>query len=196
MTATPQQDVDRMVDEGVLIVAAGLRLQAKNRLIVDVLAHGGDFDRSALTTDVRDELATIADAKRAGAETLLEQAERAAQRTGLPDHGSDYRRRDVDGLRLRSRVDDALADVLEHLVRDGRIVDEIVEAARAGALADIVQPRLTVASAPLASEDPRARSARRARIARDLSVLAAARGVRQAPPARRRRRWPWSRREA
>lgn len=186
------RDVVRMVDEGVLVVAAGLRLAAKNRLILDVLADGAHFDRDVMTGFVRTQLSAVIAEREESAAALEGLADRASSRSGRPDHSSDYRKRDAAGLRLRSDVERELASVLQQLLDDGGIVDEIVDAARAGALADMVQHRLAGArDVPIAAE-PRERRMSRLAVVRDLQRLARNRGV-QLAPARRRRTWSWLR---
>src|SRR5690606_38832822 len=83
---------ESLVEEGMLIVRAALRLAAKNQLILRALRDEQPYDRDELAAQIRAEMHDLAAEKRADAARLKKAAARAARRRGRAAHQTDYRR--------------------------------------------------------------------------------------------------------
>ncbi len=166
--------VRRIVDEGVMIAAAAVRMTLKNRIIVGALRERLDFDRQALIAQARIEF-----------ELLATRNDEAAKR--FRRHGADGLRPMID-LTGRSVREDELEDrharifarttkVLLEAASDEPTLAAIVEQARTEAWTEIataITDRIECAAAPC--NDPnyeKYRSARlRAFVDIDLASLA------------------------
>ncbi len=165
-------DVDRQVDEGMLVVAAALRMSAKNRLIVNVLRDRGSYDEDGLADAVREEIDALITEKERTAERLVAVATRASNRRGDALHQSDYRRADAGAIELRRAIELALAERLRAARDDEAAVDAIVDEARASAMEEMFRPRY-LSSAPREPDRDYAehRDERMGRVADDLALL-------------------------
>ena len=165
-------DVDRQVDEGMLVVAAALRMSAKNRLIVGVLRDRGTYDESGLADAVRDEIDALIAEKERTAERLIAVVARASNRRGDALHQSDYRRADAGAIELRRSIELALADRLRAARDDDQAVEAIVDEARGSAMEEMFRPRY-LASAPRDADPDYAerRDERMGLLADDLATL-------------------------
>ena len=119
-----------VVAEGLYIASAATRLSLKNRILVDILVRGDDFDPDHFLPEAKEALLTLA----AEAEEDADRAERdrkAARHRYTDSVGThDYRSRDVRNLRrrrkqslhvareLRARADDE--EELRKLIADAR----------------------------------------------------------------------------
>ncbi|GAA2173449.1 hypothetical protein GCM10009846_15510 [Agrococcus versicolor] len=130
------------VDEGLLIVITGLRLSARNRVVLDVLRDRADVTEASLAAAVRADALALAEEQRAGIERIQRIRDRAAGRRGQALHGADYRRGDVAPLELRARIAELLAQRLEALADDDDAVSAIVVAARRSAMDDMFDASL------------------------------------------------------
>lgn len=165
-------DVDRQVDEGMLVVAAALRMSAKNRLIVGVLRDRGAYDEAGLADAVRDEIDALIAEKERTAERLVAVVARASNRRGDALHQSDYRRADAGAIELRRSIELALADRLRAARDDEAAIEAIVDEARGSAMEEMFRPRY-LASAPREPEADYAerRDERMGLLADDLAML-------------------------
>lgn len=151
----------RLVDEGVLIIGAALRMRVKNQIVVRVLAQGGalapeDYDRIALA-----EIQALVTENRASAEYLGRQAERAQRRRGSAQHMSDYRAADVDSLDLRRRVAEALVAALETMSTRPEYRQPVIERARNEAMVEMFRARMPTS---ISAEEPTLGPAREERM--------------------------------
>lgn len=168
----PAEEVDRLVDEGMLIVRSALRMSAKNRLIMQVLGAGETFDEDALIEEVRADARSLAAEKSDEAERLEVVATKAAKRPGRATFHDDYRRQDVRALTLRERVGRETARRLYELGDDDKALRDLIHSARESALDDVIQARIS-AVMPY-RRDPayrRERNERMRALADDLAVL-------------------------
>lgn len=169
---SPSPDLDRLVDEGMMIARSALRMSAKNHLIVAALRSPDDFDEAALLERVRDDAAALAEEKDTEAGRLEGIAGKAAKRSGRASFHDDYRRQDVRALGLREQVNTEMARRLRALVEADEDLRELLSVARESALDDMLQARL-VAAIPF-HLDPDylvERGQRLETLTRDLSIL-------------------------
>lgn len=170
-----ERSIDSLVDEGLMIARSALRLAIKNHLIIRAVRDRADFDPEDVRAALRDEVRSLVREREADAEHLEALRVRARKRKGRARHQNDYRQADVELLRLRERIDRALASRLVDLADDDAFFQEIVGAAREQAMDEILQASMWP---PEAVVDDRYRIARRARmesVKRDLLELADAR---------------------
>ncbi len=168
----PAEEVDRLVDEGMLIVRSALRMSAKNRLIMQVLGAGETFDEDALIEEVRADARSLAEEKSDEAERLEVVATKASKKPGRATFHDDYRRQDVRALTLRERVGRETARRLYELGDDDTALRDLIHSARESALDDVIQARIS-AVMPY-RRDPayrRERNERMRALADDLAVL-------------------------
>lgn len=147
-----QATVDEMVDDGVLIAGAAVRLAVKNLVILKSLRDRVDYSVERTVAAVREELENLAEEKDADAVRLVEESELASSRQGKPRHYADYRPADMSSLARRSEVSRRLAARLRELSADEGFVSDLVEGAHAEAWAEIAAS--ITARAALASEAP------------------------------------------
>jgi hypothetical protein len=130
------------VEEGLLIVTTGLRLSARNRVVLDVLRDGADVREASLVEAVRADAMALADEQRDAIARIERIRERAAGRRGQALHGADYRQGDVVPLARRARIAELLAERLEALALDQEALLAIVRAARGSAMDDMFDAAL------------------------------------------------------
>jgi hypothetical protein len=131
--------LDEIVAEGVYIAAAATRLALKNRILVDILAEGEEFDAERFIPDARETLLSLAaeaeeDAARAERERKL-----ARRRFSDSDGTHDYRSRDVKNLRRRRKQSERTAKELRQRAEDRDELRTLVEAAREAAWAEVAR---------------------------------------------------------
>ena len=177
--AVPPASFDDLIDEGVLISAAGVRLAVKNLMILKSLRDHADYDEARYEEAVRQELANLADEKDADADRLAKVRVEAYSRPGLPTHHSDYRLVDSGALLMRERLSRGLADRLRQLSEDREYVGELVALAQEmawGEVAASVTAKAHEATRPVDDKYWEYRDDRLLRLLGDLSDLEAERG--------------------
>lgn len=147
-----QATIDEIVDDGVLISGAAVRLAVKNRVILAAVRDRDDYSSERTQAAVRDELQALAREKASDADWAERQSAAAALRPGQAEHHSDFRAIDRHTLDRRRDVSRSLSDRLLELTEDERFVVEMSERARADAWEEIAAS-ITVLAA-LSSEDP------------------------------------------
>ena len=167
------RDPESLVEEGLLLVTAAIRMRITNELIMRAIRHDEPFDRELLLDVARTEMATIASQKAAEAAVLEGAHARASRRSGRPAHSSDYQRDDLAALGLRRRIDEGIVEALAARSSDGEYLEHIIGQARTMAMDEMFRTRLSelqkrVASA---SQDPE-RAARIQGLGDDLRRLA------------------------
>lgn len=135
--AIPEASLEELVDEGVMIAAAGVRLAVKNLMIIKSLRDGLDYDQERYEDAVREELHNLADEKDGDATRIAGTREQASSRAGRPERHNDYRRVDSDALQRRVEVSRALARRLREVSEDRAWATSLVRDARASALDEI-----------------------------------------------------------
>ena len=126
----PHVPVDDMVDEGLMIVAATVRMPVKKLIIVQALRDKHDFDEDVMLLDVQSELRRLAHEKREDGYRIELAGALADGRFGKARHQCDYHESDLKSLERRQEVSRRLAERLDELSHD-----EVVRplARRAGA---------------------------------------------------------------
>lgn len=139
LMATPAE----LVEDGMLIATAGVRMAVKNLILVRALRDRADFDEDWYVGAVRHEFLALAAEKSDDARRMTEALARASTRRGRARSNADYRRVDAPVLERRITTLTALADRLTAASQDASEAHELVSAARENALEEIagaVQP--------------------------------------------------------
>ena len=123
--------------EGLLVAEAAARMALKNRIIV--MALGGDepFDAHRAAATAGEVLRELVQQMGAVAEWSAAVRESASHREGRSVHQHDYHRADAWNLRLRERVNAAVAERLSHLSRDDVYLADLADRARQEAWGEI-----------------------------------------------------------
>ena len=136
--------------EGMLVAEAAGRMALKNRIIVVALRGEEPFDATRAAGAAREVLYELVREMDEVAEWSATERESASQREGRSAHQHDYHRADAWNLRLRERVNAAVAARLTELRGDDAYLAEFAERAREEAWAEIAE----VIDARLAREWP------------------------------------------
>ncbi len=123
--------------EGLLVSEAAARMALKNRIIVMALRGDEPFDADRAAATAREVLYELVREMDEVAEWSASERESAAQREGRSAHQHDYHRADAWNLRLRERVNAAVAQRLTELRGDDAYLAEFAERARQEAWAEI-----------------------------------------------------------
>lgn len=127
VTPPREATIEEMVDDGVLIAAAAVRLAVKNLIILRSARDRADYSPERVMAAVREELENLATEKDADAAARLrEVGRRAAERDGQPRHHDDYRSGDTELLAKRAEVSERLATRLREL-GDAEFCGELVD---------------------------------------------------------------------
>lgn len=160
------------VEEGVSIALAAVRLQVKNRILVDTIVDGDDFAREVFGGDAREALLALA-AEQDEAAAAMSKARAKAWGKHSDPHGThDYRDRDVRNLRRRAKQYSGVAKKLRVIAEDDEQVTRIVEEARDAAWHDVennIDNRLRI-EAMRPDDDPDYEKMREARMQALMSV--------------------------
>ncbi|MDH6180396.1 putative membrane protein YccC [Microbacteriaceae bacterium SG_E_30_P1] len=133
----PEAPLQDLIDEGVLIAAAAVRLAVKNLMVLRSVRDGLNYDEERYVTAVREELQNLADEKDGDAMRVARLSDDAAGRTGKATHHADYREVDTDRLSRREQVLRQLARRLRSLADDDEWVRDLVASSRGEALEDL-----------------------------------------------------------
>jgi hypothetical protein len=131
--------------EGLLVSEAAGRMALKNRIIVMALRGDEPFDAVRASAAAREVLHELVQELDEVAEWSAAERESAAQREGRSAHQHDYHRADAWNLRLRQRVNAAVAERLNELRNDDGYLAEFAERARQEAweeIAGVIEARL------------------------------------------------------
>jgi len=167
----PLAPVEDMVDEGVMIVTATVRMAVKNLIIVQALRDRLDFDADAMLREVTSELRRLADEKREDGDRIEQAGTLAEGRIGKARHQWDYHASDLEALGRRQEVSRLLAGRLDELSNDKAYGRDLVEQARERAFEEFagsVEQRL--AGIPRAADDPAYRKGRAERMRQLVNV--------------------------
>ena len=169
-TPPTDEELAAQVDEGLLIVMTGLRLSARNRVVLGALRDRDDYDEDALVDGVRADAADVVAEQRAAIAHIERTKELAARRHGQALHSADFRRRDVAPLERRARIAALLVERLEERIADEAVVRDIVRGARRGAMEDMFDSALRIQGPAPHVPDPD-RDDRLAALAEELRAL-------------------------
>jgi hypothetical protein len=170
--ARPLAAFETVVDDGVMISLAAVRLAAKNRVILSAVRDRLDFDEAGLTRFVRTVLARLAQEN----EETADRVDVISQDAGLA-HGValDVAITIRDSHRRRPDVHRALAVRLRELAEDAPKVAALVAQAQEAAADELTGAVAAQAASPRFDEDPdyeAERPERLAWVAIDLADLA------------------------
>ena len=129
--------VKDLVAEGVYVAAAATRLALKNKILVDILASGADFDVDRFVPDARETLLELAAEADADGARVTKEGRKASRRFRDPYGSHDYSSRDVRNLRRRRKQAERVAAELRARAEDEGELRQLVEAAREAAWADV-----------------------------------------------------------
>lgn len=129
---------DELIEEGILVSMAALRMKVKNRTIVWMLRDGNPWDDAVVRAMVREELAGLADELEREADRLAALRPKAARRIGRSQHQYDYGQEDVYLLRQRENTNRAVAQKLIELGDDDAAVDAVGAGVKHDNLMEIV----------------------------------------------------------
>ncbi|GAA1518878.1 hypothetical protein GCM10009761_21630 [Agromyces terreus] len=132
-------------NEGVIVAEAAGRMALKNRIIVRALRGDEPFDSERASAEAREVLRELIHELDQVAEWAETERESAARREGRSAHQHDYHRADSWNLRLRERVNEAVAKRLGELRADDEYLAQFAERARQDAwaeLSDAIEQRL------------------------------------------------------
>ncbi|MDQ1075695.1 MULTISPECIES: asparagine synthase [Microbacterium] len=154
------------IAEGLSIATAAARLTVRNRILVETIARGGQFDSEVFADFARQTLRALADEQDQAAERVTHQRKRAWGRFSDSSGTHDYRDRDTRNLRRRANQSRGVAKELRALADDPARVESLVAAARMAAWGDVeanLRQRLDV-EGMTADADPDYATMRRARM--------------------------------
>ena len=137
-------------NEGLLVAESAGRMALKNRIIVMALRGEEPYDAERSAAAAREVLLELMQETDEVAEWSATERESAAQREGRSAHQHDYHRADAWNLRLRERVNVAVAKRLGELRNDADYLATFAERARRDAWSEIAE----VIDARLAREWP------------------------------------------
>lgn len=162
--------VETLVEEGMLIAGAALRLAVKNLVIVAALRRTGEAANTpVLRLAVRDRLLELAQERQVEATRLERARESARGRRGPARSQDDYREEDAPTLVLRAEVNRLMAEQLRRHADDESYLDAQLAVARRAALDDILRSSLPPVR-PV-DDDEHGRRERMAALRRDLEQL-------------------------
>ena len=133
----PQPSIEDLIDEAMLIAAAGVRIAVKNQIILRSARDHSDYDPAYYRAAVRVELESIAAEKDDDAQRIADDSVSARSKRGQASHQSDYRYIDAGRLFRRERVSRGLAERLRALSSDDEYIEQVVAVSLASALDEI-----------------------------------------------------------
>jgi hypothetical protein len=154
------------IAEGLSIATAAARLTVRNRILVETIARGGQFDGEVFADFARKTLRALATEQDQAADRVTAQRKRAWGRFSDSSGTHDYRDRDTRNLRRRARQSRGVAKELREFAADPERVGVLVAAAREAAWGDVeanLSQRLDV-EGMTADADPDYATMRRARM--------------------------------
>ena len=170
----PETPIDDLVEDGILIAVAGIRMTVRNLIIVRALRDGANYDEGWYIDAVRHEFRALAAEKRADGARVVADHAAATRRRGIAAHQSDYRRGDLRALDRRAAALILLAERLDELSADEDAASSLAQTSRAAALddiADAMRPELAHTNETETAEYRDARAERMALVGRDLAML-------------------------
>jgi len=126
-----------VVAEGLYIAAAATRLALKNRILVETISDGENFDFAHFLPEARGTLLALAAEADAEAERIRQQQRSAWRRFDDSDGTHEYRSRDVGNLRRRRKQLRRTAAELRARAEDEDALRQLVEAARDAAWEEV-----------------------------------------------------------
>jgi cytochrome c556 len=123
--------------DGLLVAEAAGRMALKNRIILMALRGEEPFDAARASAAAREVLHELMQETDEVAEWSAQERKSASARVGRSEHQHDYHREDTKNLRMRERVNTAIAERLGELRDDTDYLAEFAERARQDAWTEI-----------------------------------------------------------
>ena len=161
------------IDEGMLLAVRAASLDVRNRIEVETIGRGRDFDPEEFRGDAIGARGQLAAEQRAIADRLDLEHRLAGSRGGVAYSEHDYRRGDRANLRVRARTARRMAAELDAFAADAERVGELVERARREAWRDVagqVQKKLRIYAAPPEFDEDPGRRGRLSELAAELAA--------------------------
>jgi len=171
MIWTARRRAEQAIDEGHLLADRAARLEVRNRIEVETIGRGRDFDPEEFRGDAVAVLQQLADEQDAVAARLDVERRIASGRDGYAVSEHDYQRSDRRNLRRRARAARLIASELRQYAADDERVADLVERARQEAWRDVagqVQKKLRIYAAPPEFDEDPGRRDRLSDLAADL----------------------------
>ncbi|HWL02746.1 MAG TPA: asparagine synthase [Microbacteriaceae bacterium] len=158
MIWTAKRRAEQAIDEGHLLADRAARLEVRNRIEVETIGRGRDFDPEEFRADAVEVLHQLAGEQDAIADRLDVERRLAGGRDGYAVSEHDYQRSDRRNLRRRAKAARLMATELRAYAADRERVDDLVERARQEAWRDVagqMHKKLRIYAAPPEfDEDP------------------------------------------
>jgi hypothetical protein len=154
------------IAEGLSIATAAARLAVRNRILVETIGRGGQFDGDVFAEFARAVLSSLADEQDQAADRVTHQRKRAWGRFSDSSGTHDYRDRDTRNLRRRAKQSRGVAKELRAFAAEPQRVAALVADARNAAWGDVeanLRQRLDV-EGMTADADPEYAQMRKARM--------------------------------
>lgn len=168
---------EHAIDEGLLLADRAARLDVRNRIEVETIGRGRDFDPEDFRADAVAALEQLAAEQAAIADRLDIERRLAGSRDGYAYNEHDYRRGDRRNLKARAKVARLMATELRAFAADPDRVADLVERARQEAWRDVaghMQKKLRIYAAPPEFDEDPGRPERIVELAADLMADLAA----------------------
>ena len=178
MFRSAKKRADLAIDEGLLLADRAARLDVRNRIEVETVGRGRDFDPEEFRADAIAALQLLAAEQTGIAERLEIERQLAGRREGVAYSEHDYRRGDRKNLKVRARVARYMAEQLQEFAADPDRVADLVERARQEAWRDVaghMQRKFRIYAAPPEFDEDPGRGDRLAGLAAELAEHASAR---------------------
>ncbi len=161
------------LDEGLMLADSAARLEVRNRIQVETIGRGRDYDAAEYHRDAAAALRQLALEQDEIAERLDAERKLAVRRDGYSTNEHDYQRADRRNLRIRAQVARAMAERLRAFADDPDRVEDLVERSRQEAwqdVADQMRRRMRLREPPPPEGIDPTRSDRIADLAAELSA--------------------------
>lgn len=170
---TAKRRAEQAIDEGHLLADRAARLEVRNRIEVETIGRGRDFDPEEFRADAVAVLHQLADEQDAIAARLDVERRLARGRDGYAISEHDYQRSDRRNLRRRAKAARIMAAELRAYADDRDRVGDLVERARQEAWRDVagqMQKKLRIYAAPPEFDEDPGRRDRLSDLAADLAA--------------------------
>jgi len=188
MIWSARRRAEQAIDEGHLLADRAARLEVRNRIEVETIGRGRDFEPEEFHDDAVAVLRQLADEQDAIAHRLDVERRLAGTRDGYAASEHDYHRSDRRNLKRRAKAARLMAAELRaYAADDGRVAD-LVERARQEAWQDVagqLQKKLRIYAAPPEFDEDPGRQDRLCALAAELAAQADSRADWPEQPAPR-----------
>lgn len=171
MIWTAKKRAEHAIDEGHLLADRAARLEVRNRIEVETIGRGRDFDPEEFRRDAVAVLGQLADEQVAVADRLDVERRLAGGRDGYAVSEHDYQRSDRRNLKRRAKAARLMAAELRTYAADTSRVTDLVERARQEAWRDVaghMQKKLRIYAAPPEFDEDPGRADRLSDLAAEL----------------------------